>query len=284
MIHRAALLSVLVGATLAGAQTIDPRGVYFHAYSAAAFSGVEWVTMLEQPGDRRYEFSDIRALAPFSGTIADDGATVWDAGAVTGTGAYTDQNSASFQLLFGGAPVLSEIWRAPATSPDFITQLESPQAGRVALAGEFMVTIENLDPRTGAPMSVRQELVTLSVAGQTLRLVESDGDFIQGVFEDDASVGFRVVTPLAVRPEYRSFVGSETNRPLNVLADLRFTSDDAFEATVLLQTRTSPGAQTQFVERYSAVRVPSPGAGGAMLACGALAWARRRRGCQRPTT
>lgn len=261
----------------AGAQTIDPRGVYFHEYSSPSFGGLEWVTLIEQPGDRRYEFNDIRSLTPFSGTISPNGSTTWDTGPVSGTGAFDSQDHAQFNLAFGGSNFTSEIWRAPGTTADFLTRLESPEAGRAELGGEFEVTVEELDPRTGALVGQRTEMMQLDVAGSTLRLTETDGDFIQGVFETDGAVGFRVVVPGALRSDYATFPGSETNRGLNLMADLRFAGDDAFTATVLLQSRTSPGNQTQFVERYSAVRVPTPGTFGAAL-IGSVLLQRRRRG------
>ena len=272
--RRSLVVVILAGG--ASGQAIDPRGVFFHDYSAPSFSGIEWVTIVDQPGDRRYEFSDIRALEPFSGTIAEDGQTTWDTGRVSGTGSFSDADRASFQLLFGASTFQSDLWRAPGTSPEFITLIETPEPGRSELAGAFEVTITSLDPRTGATLGARTEMMTLGVSGQTLRLTEGDGDFIQGVFESADAVGFRVVSPAALRPEYRSFVGSETNLGQNLMGDLRFLSDDAFEATVLLQTRTAPGNQSQMVEHYSAVRVPTPGSGAA-LALGLLAPRGRRR-------
>jgi len=268
---------LLVCVSSAAAQPIDPRGVYFHEYSATGFSGLEWVTLIEQPGDRRYEFNDIRSLTPFSGSIGADGATTWDTGPVSGTGVFDSQDHAQFSLRFAGTDVASEIWRAPGTTADFLTRLESPEAGRTELGGAFEVLIEELDPRTGALVGQRTETMLLDVAGNTLRLTETDGDYIQGVFETDGVVGFRVVVPNALRSDYATFPGSATNRGLNLMADLRFAGDDMFSATVLLQTQTSPGNQTQFVERYSAVRVPAPG-GALALLFGMVPLRRRCRG------
>ena len=207
------IVLVLSGLSSAVAQSVDPRGVFFHEYSAASFAGTEWITMIAQPDDRRYEFSDIRALSPFSGTVEPDGSTVWDAGAVTGTGAFNTQDRASFSVNFSATPVGLELWRAPATTPDFITRLDTPIEGSPALAGEFRVRIDQLDPRSGVLMSSRDETMMFDVFGQTLRLTEPDGDFMQGVFEDASAVGFRVVTPIATRADYRSFIGSETAAP-----------------------------------------------------------------------
>ncbi len=268
-------LALLVCVSSAGAQAIDPRGAFFHDYASTSFSGVEWITIIDRPGDRRYEFNDIRSLTPFSGTIAESGATVWDVGQVSGTGMFDSQNHARFNLRFGSSNFTSEIWRAPGTTADFLTRLETPEAGRPELEGEFLVTVDELDPRTGALLGTRSERMVLGVMGDTLRLTEADGDYIQGVFESVDAVGFRVVVPAPARSDYATFPGSATNRGLNIMADLRFLSDDAFGATVLLQTRTGPGNQTQFVERFSAVRVPTPGSGAA--AVGGLLWFSRRR-------
>lgn len=269
-------LSVSALALSATGQPVDPRGVFFHSYQGAGFAGLEWVTLVEDPGDRRYEFSDIRGLVPFSGTIGPAGSITWDAGPVSGSGSFSDENTASFAATFGSAPFTSDLWRAPRTTPGFLTELVSPQAGAAALSGEFRVTIEDLHPQSGAVLGVREEIMTLDVLGTTLRLTESNGDYVQGVFESDDAVGFRVVEPAAQRSRYASFAGSETNRLLNLMGDLRFDGFDSFSATMLLQTRVAPGAQTQFVEHYSAVRIPAP-ASLVPLALVVSAVARRRR-------
>ncbi|MEM1329903.1 MAG: hypothetical protein AAGG07_05010 [Planctomycetota bacterium] len=265
-----------LGAFYAEAQDLDPRGVFFHSYEGSGFGGLEWITIVDQPGDRRYEFNDIRSITPFSGSISESGVINWDTGPVSGSGRFSDADTAFFQARFGSAPFTSRLWRAPRTTSDFITELESREIGRSSLAGEYRVTIEDLDPQTGELLATRTDTFTVDVIGDTIRLTEGDGDYVQGVFESEDSAGFRVVQPQALLPRYESFDGSETNRLLNLMGDLRFDGEDAFTATMLLQTLNSPGSQTQYVEHYTAVRVPAPGA--VALVCAAPIVARRRRG------
>lgn len=267
-----ALFAVTTSAAVA--QPIEPRGVFFHHFASAGSDGTEWVHIWDAPGDRRYEFSDVQGFAPFTGTIETNGDTTWDVG-LTGTGSFSDQNTASFDLVYQGTPFTSDIWRAPGTSPDFITRLDSPEQGDVSLEGQWEVSIQTLDPQTGALLSTRTEQYDLTVDDQTLRLTDQSGDFMQGVFETADSVGFRVVTNTS-RPGFRSFDGSTTNIPRNILADLRFTSPDEFDATFLFQTRNAPGAQTQTIERFSAIKVPTPATGFVFLP--GLAVLARRRG------
>lgn len=256
---------------------IDPRGVYFHSYSGPS-NATEWIHIWDIEGDRRYEFSDIRGLVPYRGTITTDGAITWDTvGNISGSGTFLGQNRASQTLVFNGSDFQSELWRAPGTDAEFITQIDSREQGDTSLSGEWSVLIEALDPQSGDVLSSRTELFDVLVTDDLVRLTSETGDAVQGVFETERHAGFRVVVPNGLAERFRSFAGSETNTNRNILGDLRYDGADAFSATMLLQTRAGPGPnQRQFVERYTATRVPTPG-GGVVLACGLLAVARRRR-------
>jgi hypothetical protein len=261
-------------ASAANSQPIEPRGVFFHHFASSSSDGTEWVHIWDAPGDRRYEFSDVQGFAPFAGTIEPNGNTTWDVG-LSGAGSFSDQDTASFDLVYQGTPFTSDIWRAPGTSPEFITQLDTPETGDTAFAGQWEITIDSLDPMTGALVSTRTEEFDLTISGQTLRLTDQSGDFMQGVFETSDSVGFRVVTNTS-RAGYTSFEGSSTNLRLNILADLRFESSEEFEATFLYQTRNSPGFQSQTIEHFSAVKIPTPASG--LLFIPVMAYASRRKG------
>ncbi len=262
-------------AARAGVQ-IDPRGVFFHSYSGPS-SATEWVHIWGIDGDRRYEFSDVRGLVPYRGSIDQAGVIAWDTTATTGGGGqFLNQNRASQTLVYRGDDYASELWRAPGTDSEFITRIQSREDGDASLEGEWRVEIDSLDPRTGALLGSRTEDYAVTVVGDLVRLTSSDGTYFQGVFETAGHAGFRVVLPGPAQARFRSFEGSETNSGLNVMADLRRTGADSFEAVFLLQTRNAPGPlQDQFVERYTAVRVPAPGSGACVVVGGVLI-ARRR--------
>lgn len=261
-------------ALTASAQDIDPRGVFFHDFNSATFIGKEWVHIWDAPGDRRFQFSDIQGAAPFSGTITTDGTTTWDTG-LSGSGSFQDQDNASFDLVFAGTDFSSRIRRVPGTTPDFITRIDSAVSGDESREGQWLVTIEDYDPITGSPLGTRNELFGLTVDNEVLRLSDENGDHVSGIFETSDSAGFRIVTNTQ-NSTYRSYEGTSTTLPLNVLADLRFTSETTFEATFLYQTRNTPGLQTQTMERMTAVRVPSPATGVALLGLASAATRRRR--------
>ncbi|GAB5495585.1 MAG: hypothetical protein Phyf2KO_06650 [Phycisphaerales bacterium] len=258
----------------ASAQDIDPRGVFFHDFNSTSFVGKEWIHIWDAPGDRRFQFSDIQGVAPFTGTITTDGTTTWDTG-LSGTGSFTDQDNASFDLVFSGINFESRIRRVPGTTPDFITRIDSAVSGSQSREGQWLVTIEDYDPITGAPIGTRSELFDLSVNDEFLTLTDESGDHMTGVFETEDSAGFRVVTNTQ-NPTFRSYEGTSTSLGLNVFADFRFTDEDAFEATFLYQTRNTAGLQTQTMERMTAVRVPAP-AGGFVLLGTVVGVTRRRR-------
>ena len=276
----AALVSVvactLTSPSFAG-NTIDPRGVYFHSYTGP-FSATEWIHIWEIEGERRYEFSDIRGLVPYRGTITTQGAITWDTTANTsGSGAFLSQNRASQTLVFNGSNFPSELYRAPGTDAEFITQIDSREQGDTSLSGQWSVLIEALDPMSGDVLSTRTERFDVLVTDELVRLTSETGDFMQGVFETDDHAGFRVVVPGGLGERFRSFEGSETNTSMNILGDLRYDGADTFTATMLLQSRAAPGPnQHQFIERYTASRVPAPG-GALALGLGAMVSARRRR-------
>ncbi len=269
-------LTTIVPAAVAG-DPIDPRGVYFHSYTGPS-SATEWVHIWETGGDRRYEFSDIRGLVPYQGTIDTAGVITWDTTATLGGGGqFLNQNRASQTLRYQGSDYQSELWRAPGTDADFITRLESRENGDVSLAGDWRIVIDTLDPMTGDEINSRTEDLGVSVAGDLIRLTAGDGTYYQGVFETSDHAGFRVVVPNPAQSRFRSFDGSETNSGLNVMGDLRRTGADSFEAVFVLQTRNAPGPlQDQYVERYTAVRVPAP-TGVACVGVGVALAARRRR-------
>lgn len=261
-------------ALTASAQDIDPRGVFFHDFNSATFIGKEWVHIWDATGDRRFQFSDIQGAAPFSGTITTDGATTWDTG-LSGSGSFTDQDNASFDLVFGGTDFSSRIRRVPGTTPEFLTRIDSAVSGDASREGQWLVTIEDFDPITGAPLGTRSELFDLAVDGEVLSLTDENGDHMSGLFETDDSAGFRIVTNTQ-SPTFRSYEGTSTSLRLNMLADLRFTSEHTFVATFLYQSRNTPGLQTQTMEKMTAVRVPAPATGIVMLFCAPGATRRRR--------
>lgn len=256
---------------------IDPRGVFYHSYTGP-FSATEWIHIWDTEGDRRYEFSDVRGLVPYAGTISTDGVITWDTTANTGGGgAFVGQNRASQTLVYNGSNFPSELYRAPGTDADFITRIDSREDGDASLTGRWSVFIEALDPMSGDVLSTRTELFDVLVSGDLVRLTSETGSYVQGVFETDDHAGFRVVVPNGLAERFRSFEGSETNTTMNILGDLRYDGADAFTATMLMQSRAAPGPnQHQFAERYTATRVPAPGGVLALGLGGALAVRRRR--------
>lgn len=240
---------------------IDPRGVYFHSYTGP-FSAIEWVDFRAESGQDRYQFSDIRGIAPYQGVIDNTGLITWDnTGSTSGTGQFSDQDNATMTLNYFGGIYNSTLRRAPGTDADFLTQIDSRTGGNLSIAGQWNLAIQDLDASTGQVLGQSSTTAMATVTGDLLRLTFDDGTYYQGVFEEADHAGFRVVLPSSGLPSgFGSFTGSETSLGLNLLGDFRLTSSDAFSATFLTQTRTQPGQQQQFVQVISASRaVPEPG-------------------------
>ncbi len=257
--------------------SIDPRGVFLHNYSGP-FSGWEWIQIVDQPGDRRYEFSDLRGAVPYRGSIADDGTTIWDTtGTTGGSGVFANEHRATFDLVFGASTFTSDIWRAPFTDADFITSIESREAGDTALAGSWDVTVQTVDPRTGGVTTANTDTLGVEVSDDLMRLtVGSSGVSYQGVFESPGRVGFRVQRRGNVPDAFKTYDGSAYSVNANLLGDLRVTGADSFEAVLLTENRGNGGNLNPEQIRLLATRVPAPG-GPALVAAGVLLAARRRR-------
>jgi hypothetical protein len=280
-LFRAAALAaaglVALASTSAHAGDIDPRGVFFHSYTGP-FSAVEWVHFRQLPGENRYQFSDIRGIAPYNGQILSNGQITWDDTVNTsGTGQFTSQNDATMTLRYGNGTYHSNLRRAPGTDANFLTQIESRTDGNAAINGSWDLTITELDAANGDVIGVSTLTAEAQVTGDLLRLTYDDGTFFQGVFEDPDHAGFRVVLPSGVTPAFDSFPGSATSLAMNLLGDFRLLDEDTISAVFLTQTRRPPGSQDQFVYAISGTRsVPAPGAA-CLGAVYLLTGSRRRR-------
>lgn len=254
---------VALACTSVHAGDIDPRGVFFHSYTGP-FSAVEWIHMRQLPGERRYQFSDIRGIAPYNGQILGDGQITWDTTANTsGTGRFTSQDDATMTLRFGSATFHSTLRRAPGTDASFLTQIDSPTAGNTTINGSWDLTITELDAANGDVLGVSTMRAVAQVTGDLLRLTYDDGTFFQGVFEEPDHAGFRVVLPSGQTPAFDSFPGSATSLAMNLLGDFRLLDEDTISAVFLTQTRRPPGSQDQFAYAIRGTRsVPAPSVAG----------------------
>lgn len=276
--HLSSVLAALLSLTAvkAHADLVDPRGVFFHSYTGP-FSAIEWIHIWEIEGDNRYRFSDIRGIAPYDGVITPEGVITWDTlPTQSGSGQFTTQDNATQTLLYQGGTYESTLRRAPGTDASFITRIDSREQGAAIANGSWDLLIETLDAQTGDLLASEHMAANTIVTGEILRIEQADGTFYEGVFETATTAGFRVVAPRGVTPEYDSFEGSATSWTRNLLGDFRMQGDDAFSATMLLQTRRQPGQQAQTVYRLTGSRVPAPGGAAVMLAMGLLSTRRRR--------
>ncbi|MEM7456983.1 MAG: hypothetical protein AAF456_21745 [Planctomycetota bacterium] len=260
------------------ADDIDPRGVFYHSYTGP-FSAVEWVHIRSKPGIDRYEFSDIRALAPYYGSISNAGSIVWDnTGNTSGTGTFTSADNATMTLNYFGGIYDSTLTRAPGTDADFVTQIESRTAGNVAYNGRWDLVIDDLDPVTGALISSRTTSAEIAVLFDLVRITYDDGTFYQGVFEEADRAGFRVVLPDSGLPAgFSSFTGSETSLQLDLLGSLHFESNRSFAASWLTQTRNAPGQHLHTIQRVRASRIPEPVAASVLAGLSLVLGGRRKK-------
>jgi hypothetical protein len=157
----------------------------------------------------------------------------------------------------GGTVFTFDNNRAPLTTPDFPLQLPNgaPIAGDPALGGVYESVGQSINPITGAVQGQFTELLNVTVTGSSIRFTDPGGLYFQGVFIEPGSAAFRVVVPAPSNALFQGFAGSATNTNLNILGELQYTGGNAFEATILTQTRTPLGSQTQMIFHFDAQRV-----------------------------
>jgi len=240
----------------ASAQDIDPRGIFFNRFTGS-FGGTEWFQTIPIAGTDRYRVADIFG-GGFNCTITPDGTITLDGG--VGTGSFSSADAYVIRPRLGGSVFTFTNTRAPVTDTDFPLQLESAIAGNPILAGVYRVFINSLNAETGAIESGGFENHTVTIVGDTIRVTDPDGLYLQGVFETPTRAGFRVVVPTPSDVRFRSFAGSALNFGdafgiSNMLGSLRPTSVNAFEGVFQLQSRTPLGSQTQNVITMEATRL-----------------------------
>lgn len=253
---------------------ITPQGLYFHSFTGAA-TGTEWATWGPIDGEGRYELADLPAAGVYPATVTPDGSIVLDHG--RGTGLFRADGSASIDFtLGGGVRFHSEIHRAPRTDERFPVFFTEAIAGDASLAGAWSARVLELNPDTGETIAEHAETVQVAVVGTTVRVTQTDGSYVQGVWLADDQAGFRVVSPQPRLVRYRTFPGCESSLAQDLVGDLRVTGADSMTLALCFQTRAPLGSQVQSMRYMELTRVPTP-AGAAVLVLAAPLGARRRR-------
>lgn len=245
----------VVPALAAGSQNIAPEGLFFHAFTGSV-SGSEWSTWGALGATGRYNFSDLTASGSYNGTVSPTGSVIFDGG--IGGGSFLDNDHLTLNFTFPGAVFHSTLSRAPYTDITFPVFLSTPTAGDASLQGAWNATILDFDPRTGTTLSSVTEAVQVAVNGTTVRLTRLDGTYFQAAWASVHQAGFRVIKPAASLPQYRTFPGSETSEPINLVGELRVAGPEHLVATLYKQSRTPFGSQVQTAQRFELTRVPEP--------------------------
>ena len=237
--------------TPAPMETAEPVGIYHNAFSGG-FAGTEWFEVLRVPGERRYVVADIFG-GGFAATVAETGTITLDGD----VGGGTWQTADIFELRprLGGSAFVFSCVRAAGTSGDFpLDPAAVPVQGNRAIAGVYGSVTEQIDPRSGATISRNSEELVVAVDGTTFRFTDPGGLFFQGVFLTPTRIGFRAIEPAPTDRRFASFPGSTINFAQNLLGTADVDGNDAWSATILLQTRTPLGQQQQTQFRFHATR------------------------------
>jgi len=221
---------------------LDPRGLFFHAWSGSS-AGTEWA-LVHRAADGAFRLTDVFGNG-FRFRVTPDGVlTVHDEGqGGSGGGRFLDADEARFDWRNWGMAFSSRIWRAPHSDVDFPILSAPPVDADARLAGEWDARLERVSPTTGATLGVEHGRVRVSVDGPRLRFDWPDGGFDQGLcFAADAAQ-FRVLASASSGP-YATPAGCATSRAEDVLgrAALR---DGVLVVDLYLQTRAKVGAQIQ---------------------------------------
>jgi len=260
--------------TRAGAETIDPRGLFFHAFTGSA-AGSEWATWGALGPPDRYEFSDLRSSGAYQATFAEGGSFTLDGG--SGAGSFSDQDHGVIDFTLGpGTNFHSVLTRAPYTDAGFPVFFTSAVTGDASLAGSWDATVRLVNPATGAIESSSAASFGVTVTGTTVRFTNAAGAYYQGVWMGGSRAGFRVIDRVPADAKYRTFPGSATSINQNMLGELRVGGANAMTLTLFFETRRPFPQQTQTMQVIELTRAPAPGAPSAVLGAGALALRRRR--------
>ena len=234
-------------------QDIDPRGIYFNRFEGS-FSGTELFQVTPVAGSStQFDIRDIYG-GGFTGTI--DAAGTVSIPNDSMDGMFSDPDN--FEIFpFAGAFTFTSN-RIPTTTVDFPLTLDSPRPADPLLNGQWNNTLRSIDPETGATSAPGNEIITLTTAGNTVRITDPSGLFFQGVFEDGLTAGYRVVA----NPNFQNaagifatFPGSSTNIGQDLLGEMNMISINEFRASFMLQTRTPLGNQNQTLFEFQATRV-----------------------------
>ncbi|MFO0737294.1 MAG: hypothetical protein U0270_15495 [Labilithrix sp.] len=230
-------------------------GLYLNTFSGP-LGGTEWFEVIPLPEVGRYRFADLFG-GGFDGSLDAQGTIVLDGG--IGGGRVIGADSFALYPRLGSSSFVFSSVRAPRTDASIVRRLDTPPSeGDAALAGTYLSETEALDPRTGASLGVSTEALDIAIDGTSFRMTDPHGLYFQGVFTSDDAVGIRAITPEPADPRFRSFAGSSTNTGQNAIGSVRIVDRDHFAATVLLQSKTPLGSQTQRAFRFSATRAGAP--------------------------
>ncbi len=231
-------------------ENIDPRGIFFNRFSGG-FSGTEWFQTIPVAGENRYSLNDIFG-GGFTATITLEGVITLDGG--VGNGSFSDPDNYVITPDLGGTVFTFVNNRAPLTSPNFPLQLSSPRPANTLLAGNWNNVLQTINPETGVIGPPSNELLTLTTAGNTLRITDPGGLFFQGVFENGVQVAYRRIVPDPTGV-FASFPDSDINFAQDMLGETMFLNVNEFVAFFLLQSRAPLGSQVQQMFRFTAARV-----------------------------
>ncbi len=234
-----------------GVTDLDPRGVYFNRFTGG-FPGTEWFTTIPTNGTNRYRLADIVG-GGWGALVTPEGAV--DILNAPGDGQYSDADNYILNPSFAGSTFTFNNNRAPHTDVDFPLQLFSPVAGNSMLSGVYTTLTQSVNPETGEIQSGNTEDNTVLIVGDIFSITNPASEFFRGVFETPTRVGFRVVVPTPNDLRFRTFAGSAISLNQNLLGSVRLTSINSFEATLLLQSRTGLGNQSQGIVTMSGERV-----------------------------
>ncbi len=232
---------------------INPLGIYYNQFTGG-FSGTEWFQTIPTATPNVYLLTDIFG-GGFSAIITAGGQITLSGGA--GGGSYSDADNYVIMPNLGGTVFTFDNNRAPMTTTEFPLQL--PQGGAIAgdpaLGGVYTSLGQSINPMTGAVVGQFTENLNVTITGNSIRFTDPGGLYFQGVFIEPGSAAFRVVVPAPSNALFQGFAGSATNTNLNILGELHYTGGNAFVATILTQTRTALGSQTQMMFRFDAQRL-----------------------------
>jgi|GEM_PF-2088961 len=243
------MLFILFANCTMAQEAIDPRGLYFNRFSGG-FSGAEYFQVIPAAIPGSYIMTDLFG-GGFTAMVDNQGQIELANG--VGAGQFDDLDNFTINPNIGGTAFTFVNNRVPMTTPEFLLELNDAMNNGSPLNGDWVNRFGTINPETGQADVLSEEIISLVVDGNTVRITDPAGNFVQGVFEQADRAIFREIIPNPVG-RFASIPGSDSTFISDLVGTLEFENLNEYRLIFALQSRAPLGQQTQTLFQFQGAR------------------------------